>query len=235
MAQKLYFPDARGRSATAVQGKSDLRDENIFSALVFAQGGTGQQLVFTNPRGQSIPSLKGSTITPVQPQNLTYTELTTNLTKAGELGASIGDAAIRSIGATITPAPLNNNATASGYALYGAQPADAAEILNKTFFRLEIAGKKQIEGATWMFPGLGALYGTMTTTSSATTAGVVSNGLPGKGRQLRIPIMIARSDTLNGVVGIAGAATLAFSTATGAGQETLVWYHLLAAVRGDVR
>jgi hypothetical protein len=57
---KLFLPDASLRSPTAVQGTSDMRDENVFSALVLQSGGAGNQTLFTNPRGQAIPSLRGA-------------------------------------------------------------------------------------------------------------------------------------------------------------------------------
>lgn len=236
---KFFFPDNRGRSATAASDKADLRDENIYSAIVMAHGGSGQQLIFTNPRGQSIPNLAGSGITIAQNQHKTYTEISTNLTKAGELGASIGDAAIRALGVTIEVAPQGSAVgTAPVIALYGGTMNEVAEINNKTFFRLEVAGKKQIEGPTWAFPATGGSIGSAAAAGVAapgTLFGIATNGVPGLGRQVKVPIMIARSDTLNGVVGVASGASLVFITTTGGGQETLVTYNLFAAVRGDVR
>jgi hypothetical protein len=237
MAGRIFFPDARNRSSTAVPGKSDLRDENIYSSIVVGNGGGGIQLIFTNPQGQSIPQLVGSSVVVSQAQHKNYTDLTTNLVKAGELGASIGDAAIRALGATIETAVPNS--TTGAYNSWGATPYDVVEVLNKCFFRLEIAGKKQIQGQLFSFPSLGGPLGALSTTANNSSSGVITNGLPGRGRCLKIPIMIARTDTLNGVFGVAGAATLSFDSPNASsgtsGQETLVWVNLLAAVRGDVR
>ena len=61
---KLLLPDARFRSPTAVDGKADMRDENIYSALVVGSGGAGQQKVFTVPQGQAIPRLVGAAVAP---------------------------------------------------------------------------------------------------------------------------------------------------------------------------
>src|ERR1700682_3618374 len=99
MQPRLIVPDARFRSPTAVAGKSDFRDEHVYSAIVVAHGGEGIQKVFTLPQGQAIPELKGSAITATaNAHQLTFTEATTNMNKAGELGSAIGDASIRAIG-----------------------------------------------------------------------------------------------------------------------------------------
>lgn len=230
---KLLLPDARFRSPTAVEGKSDMRDENVYSALVVCHGGAGQQKLFTVPQGQAIPRLAGAGIAPTAAHQLTHTELTTNLTKAGELGSSIGDASVRAIGITIE----NGYYDASGVvnASYGAGQQETHEILAKTFFQLKIAGKKQIEGATFMFPSAGSVYGGISTTESAVTVGSLSNGWPGSLRRLKLPILVARTDTLEGVFGIAGGSALVFSVTSGIGQAALVWCTLFAAVKGDIR
>ena len=54
----FVLPDNRNRSATAVDGKSDMRDENLYSSLVVSHGGSGQQKIFTVPQGQTIPPKK---------------------------------------------------------------------------------------------------------------------------------------------------------------------------------
>ena len=210
-----------------------MRDENVFSALVVQHGGAGQQKVFTVPQGQAIPRLAGSGITvPTSNHQVTYTELTTNLTKAGELGSSIGDAALRGIGITIENAYYDSSGVLN---TYGAGQQEVAEILGKTFFQLKIAGKKQIEGAAWMFPAHGGTYGSLSTTETEVTVSQLGNGAPGRGRALKLPILVARNDTLEGNYGVAGGDSLTFSVTSGIGQPCLVYFSLLATVKGDVR
>jgi hypothetical protein len=108
-----------------------------------------------------------------------------------------------------------------------------ADIAAKTAFELRIGGKRQILGATFMFPSLGALQGAVATTASGTTASIASLG--GAHRRLKVPVPVARNDTLEGVFSVGTGAALAFSTTTGEGQPCLVWVHLLATVKGDVR
>ena len=76
---KMLLPDASFRSPTAVAGKSDMRDENIYSAVVVSDGANGQTTVFTVPRGQTIPLLGGGTAAAHQK---TFTELTTNRSRS---------------------------------------------------------------------------------------------------------------------------------------------------------
>lgn len=228
----MMLPDSRFRSPTAVADKADVRDENIFSAVVLAHGGAGVQKTFTVPQGQAIPSLKGSTITLAQAHHLLFTEATTNLTKAGEMGSSIGDASVRAIGLRLEQAPV---LTTGAYDTYGASLQDAADVAAKVYFQFKVAGKKQIEGGVPAFPAMGGLFGVVSTTANAATLGLVTNGALGVGRKLKLPILIARNDTLEGVVGVAGSASLAFRTTTGAGAESLLYVELLALVKGDVR
>lgn len=230
---KFLLPDPRFRSPTAVQGKSDMRDENVYSAAVLSHGGTGQLTVFANPKGQSIPALAGAGIAATAAHQLKYTDVTTNFTKAGEAGSAIGDISVRGLGITIEQATYNPGTGAPG--AFGATPYEVGDIMSKTFFEFKVGGKRQIIGPTWMFPALGAVFGTVASTGSGTTPGIVNNGWPGMGRKLKIPILVARTDTIEGVVGVAGSASLAFSVTTGVGQSTLVWYEALSIVRGDVR
>lgn len=233
MADQILLPDPRFRSPTAVGDKSDGRDENIYSSLVVAHGGAGQQKVFTVPQGQNIPRLAGSGIAPTAAHQLTYTETTTNLTKAGEAGSAIGDFAVRAIGITFengwydASGVLNTN--------YGMGQQEVYDTLSKTFFQLKIAGKKQIEGATFMFPASGAGYGGISTTESTVTVSSLNNGWPGQNRKLRLPILVARTDTIEGVFGVAGSSSLVFSTTSGIGQSSLIWFNLISLVGGDVR
>lgn len=228
----LLLPDARNRSATAVDGKSDMRDENIYSSIVLCYGASGQQKVFTVPQGQTIPKLAGAGIAPTAAHQLTHSELTTNLTKAGEAGSALGDFSVRAIGINFENAWYDASGVIN---TYGMGQVEVNEALSKTFFQFKIAGKKQIEGATFMFPASGAAYGSISTTESTVTVGQMNNGWPGALRRLKLPILVARTDTIEGIFGVAGGASLAFTTNSGAGNASLVWFNLWSLVKGDVR
>lgn len=230
----MIFPDPRFRSPTAVDGKSDFRDENIYSALVLANGAAGQAKLFTVPQGQNIPELKGAGITATtQPHQQVFSSATTNLTKAGELGSGIGDAAIRGIGLSLETAAVT---PATGVARgFGATQFEVADILSKCSFSLRVANKPQITGNVSFFPSAGGSFGSISTTGNAATASVASNGWPGSYKRLKIPIPVARNDTLEGVFEVAGSSALAFSVTSGEGQPTLLYVNLASNVAGDVR
>lgn len=225
----MLFPDARGRSSTAVPGKAAVRDDHVYSAIVLAHGGTGQQKIFTNPQGQSIPSLKGSSITVAQVHQLTYTEITTNLTQAGQLGNAIGDAAIRAIGISIEQAGFNNSSGAIN--AWGATQLEVTDIASKVFFQFKNSSSIQTQGPVWAYPAAGAIYGNSVVTASSLAANG-PNGLP---RKLRLPILVSRTDNLEGVVGVAGSASLVFGVTSGAGQATLLTCMMHVLVKADVR
>ncbi len=231
---QLLLPDASLRSPTAVPGRSDIRDENIYSALVLQHGGAGQQQMFTVPRGQAIPRLAGSGITaPTSAHQMNYTELTTNILQSGQLGSSIGEASVRAIGVEIE----NAYVTAASGALntYGAGQQEISEILGKCFFQFRVAGKLQNQGPLTFYPAPGGAMGAVSTTGNAATVSFLSNGLPGSLRRLKAPILIARTDTVEATVGVAGGDSLTFSVTTGIGQPVLVWCNLYSAVKGDAR
>lgn len=217
------MPSAQLRSPTAVEGKSDLRDENVYSAVVVQHSGSGQQKIFTVPSGQTIPRLGGSTA-PLQNWQVTYTEATTNLTKSGELGSAIGDAAVRGIGITIEQAAFTLATGAPR--TFGATQFEVADILSKCFFQFKVAGKLQVQGPVFAFPASGGAFGAVSTTGNAATASVQQNGWPGNPRKLKLPILVARTDTLEGVFGVAGGSSLAFSSTASDGQPCLVWVNL---------
>lgn len=233
MQGSIMFPDARGRSATAVAGKADVHDDHIYSAIVLAHGGTGQQKIFTNPQGQSIPSLKGAAITVAQAHQITYTEVTTNLTQAGQLGSAIGDISVRAIGISLEQA--GQNPSAGTLNAWGATSFEALDVASKVFFQFKVSSKIQIQGPTWSFPAAGGVFGVIATTANNVTQSLVTNGPNGLPRRLKLPILIARTDNLEGVVGVAGSASLVFSTTTGAGQASLLTVMLHALTKGDVR
>lgn len=233
MPEAIILPDPRFRSNTAQPDVSDGRDENNFSAIVVGHGGAGQQKAFTVPQGQAIPRLVGAGIAPTAAHQLTHSELTTNFTKAGEAGSAIGDFAVRAIGITFENGYYDGSGVLN--TSYGMGQQEVNEVLSKTFFQLKIAGKKQIEGATFMFPASGAAYGGMATTETGVTVSALNNGWPGSMRKLKIPILVGRTDTVEGVFGVAGSSSLVFSTTTGIGQSSLVWFNLYSIVGGDVR
>lgn len=232
----LLLPDPRFRSPTAVDGKSDFRDDNIYSSILLQSGGAGQQKLFTIPQGQAIPSLKGAgIIASTQAHQLTYTETTTNLTKAGELGSGIGDAAIRGIGISLEGAAITLATGAPR--TFGATQFEVEDVLSKCFFTLRIANKPMITGPIFAFPAAGGAYSSISTTGAAATASVATNGWPGSYKRLKLPIPVARNDTLEGVFGVAGGSALAFSTSApgSEGQPSLLWVMLAANVAGDIR
>lgn len=234
----LLVPSADFRSPTAVKNKSDMRDENLYAALVVAYGGSGAQTIFSIPKGQAIPALKGSAITVTQAHQTTYSKLTTDLTKAGELGSGIGDAAIRGVAMTLES--CGQNPLTGVLNTYGATPYELLECQSKISFEFRIAEKKQIIGPMFTFPAFGGATGSVgiSTTANNTTllAGIATNGNPvASGRRLKVPIPCARNDTIEGIIEVAASASLVFSTSTGAGQSSLLWVNLLASIKGDVR
>lgn len=221
----LLFPDAKFRSPTAVDGKSDMRDENVYSSCVVTDAASGNTTVFTVARGQPIPKLGAATAAAHQ---LTMTELTTNISQNGQLGAAIGDSAFRAIGITIEQGWYDASGVLN---TYGAGQQEVAELLSKTFFQLRIAGKLQIQGPTMFFPASGAMFGSISSTEGTVTTALANNGWPGSLRRLKLPILVGRTDTIEGIYGVAGGAALDFS----ANQPTLVWFNIYAAVAGDAR
>jgi hypothetical protein len=218
-----------------VAGKSDIRNENIYSALVVAHGGAGRAKLFTVPQGGVIPELRGAAIAATANAHQTaYTELTTNLEKAGELGSAIGDAAMMAIGLTIEPCAYTA-ATGAARAFGGTQ-FEVADLLAKTVVEMKVGGKRQIVGPTWTFPSLGGMSGSISTTATDATVSIPTNGIVQSGRKFTgAPIMVARDDVFLVEFSVGGAATLAFSVVAADGQPTLVWTNVHAQVAGDVR
>ena len=221
---KFLFPDASLRSPTAVQGRSDMRDENVYSAVVVTNSASGNTTVFTVPRGQTIPKLGSATAAAHQ---TTFTETTTNISQAGQLGSAIGDASIRAIGITVESGYYDASGVVN---TYGAGQRELLEILSKTFFQLRIAGKLQIQGPTLFFPAAGAAFGAIATQTGVGLA-IANNGWPGQLRRLKLPILVARTDTVEGTYGVTGGASLSFS----GNQPTLIWFNMATLVKGDAR
>lgn len=224
---KMLLPDASFRSPTAVEGKSDMRDENIYSAVVVSDGANGQTTVFTVPKGQTIPLLGNGTAAAHQ---RTFTELTTNISQAGQLGAAIGDASVRRIGIGYETAWYDASGVQN---TFGMSQREVSEVNSKCFFQLRIAGKLQIQGPVQFFPSSGGVFGSISTTESAVTVAQVNNGWPGQLRGLKIPVLVGRTDTVEGIFGIAGGASLSFTTSNG--NPSLVWFNLHALIKGDAR
>jgi hypothetical protein len=217
------------RSPTAIAGQSDLRDETIYSSVVAGTTLSGEQKVFTVPQGQSIPLWSAG----AHPVHTNHTVVTTNLTKAGELGSGVGDISVRALGITAEPALISTAGVESATA--GMTPADVVQFVYNTTFTLRVGGKKQIEGPTWFFPNMGGVSSSGVTTVPAAAAGATlflgsfTNGPDGiGGRKLKLPILIARSDTLEGECKVP---TGSFTQS----NPALVWYTLLSLVRADVR
>lgn len=233
MSMQALLPAGR-RSATAAAGYDDIRDDEIYSAGLVQYGGQSEMSLFTVPKGQAIPYLRGSSITATtNGYQSTYSDLTTNLAKAGELGSGIGDVAVRSIFATIEQASYSQ--TTGAYNTSGATPWDVQDILAKMYLRLKVGQKTYIQGPLFRFPAGGGAQGSISTTQTGVSMGVVGNGIPGRGRPLKLPIMVERSDTLEVVLGVGSNSSLALSTTTGTGQPTLIWVNLASNVGGDVR
>jgi len=233
---QAIVPAPTFRSPTAVENESDLLDQNIYSAFLVANGGNGTQRVFSVATGGSIPQMLGSTVAPTNAWQLSYSDLTTNLTKPGELGSAIGEGAVRAIGITFEQAgitPATGAQTSYGMAQY-----EVADALRKLSFEFQIGQKRQIVGAVHMFPGFGGVGGSVSTTGNAQTASIAVNGMLGSGRRLKYPIEVARTDTIAGIFTCGAGSSLLFSNTTttaGNGCPSLIWVNLLTTVAGDVR
>jgi hypothetical protein len=226
---KVLLPRSRP-SATAVPDKLDLRDEHIYSAGIFQHGGATPISLFTVPVGQGIPRTAGSGVltTGFPDHYVTYTEQTTNLEKAGELGSNIGDSGIRAMGVTFDSATANSAGTVKAF---GATPVEVADIQSKVALEFLITRKRRVIGPIWMFPQTGGLWATASTFTAH--PGFAQNGATPSGRRFRVPIMIGSSDTV--VCKLTPFAALVHSVAVTPGQPVLTWVNLLASVGAEVR
>ena len=223
------------RSVTAIQNADDILDNEVYSAGVLQHGGSSEMTLFSIPKGQAIPSLRSSAVTAsTQGHHQLYSDLTTNLNKAGEFGNAIGDVAVRKIHATIET--CGYNATTGAQNAFGATPADVHEILSKTYFLFNVGQKTMFKSPLFRIPAGGGVYGSVSTTETAVTVGHLTNGIPGPGRALKMPIGIERTDTVEAKIGVAPNTSLNFSSGAAAdGQPTLVWINLVSNVRAEVR
>jgi hypothetical protein len=231
----LLLPDARNRSATASQDEADYRDENVYSAIVVANTGAGTQRVFSGVTGQAIPELGGTSVATANAHQTKYSDLTTNLVKPGELAASLGDGAVRAIGVTFETAAVVS--TTGKARSFGMTQFEVNDCLSKLSFEFKVSAKRQIIGALHMFPSGGGITGGLSTTGNSETASMAQNGWPGTLRRLKLPIEIARNDTIEGIFTVGNGATLAFNSDSAGtdGQPSLVWVNLLCNIQGDVR
>lgn len=233
---------AGARSATAASGISDIRDENLYSAVVLADGAAGPISFFTVPKGQAIPELKGSGVTATtNAWQMIHGDHTTNFEKAGELGDGIGDAGIRGITLHVEAAGfIQAAAAAPTVTSYGATNSELADLQRKTSFELKVSKKPMFKSPFFAFPTVGGVVGSpaMNGTQAAGTTvlnDISTNGNPGSIRRLVRAIMASRRDTLEGVLTVAGGASLSFRSGASLGTPCLVWCVLPANIRGDVR
>jgi hypothetical protein len=228
------------RSATAASGISDIRDENLYSAVLLQNGGAGPISFFTVPKGQAIPALKGSAAAvTTNAWQLIHGDHTTNFEKAGELGDGIGDAGIRGITLHVEQSAFAQAAGAvPTLTAYGSTNAEIADLSRKTSFELKVSKKPMFKSPFFAFPTVGGVTGALASNGTAASTvinDVTTNGFPGSIRRLVRAIMASRRDTLEGVLTVAGSSVLLFRDATGAGTPCLCWCVLPANIRGDVR
>lgn len=223
----LFLPRT-APSPTAVPDKVDLKDENIYSAGVFAHGASTPITLFTVPLGQTIPSSASVSIATAPAHYLTYTEQTTNLEKAGELGYNIGDAAIRALGVTFDVASSGATGTVRAY---GATPVEVAEIQSKVALEFLVTRKRRVIGPVWMFPQTGGFWGVASTFTAH--PGYAQNGGVPSGRRFKVPVMIGAMETV--IAKLTPYASLTFSVTGAPGQPVLTWVNLLASVGAEVR
>lgn len=222
-------------SLTGVQGAVSRRDDLIYSAILLQHGGAGPQYCFTQPSGAAIPALKGSAATAsTNAWQLTYSDATTCIAQAGQLGTIIGDVAVYSIGIHLEQAKMNPATLA--LSTWGATQYEAVDCASKLSFKLKVGSSKELtKGPIRAFPSLGGIVGSVgvTTTANATTAsgGLATNGIPGTGRMIREPLGIAKTDTLIGEIDVAPSSSLEFRTTSGESTPTLLFVDMRAAVQ----
>lgn len=237
---RSYLP-AGPRSATAVDGVTDRRDENVYSAVRLQNTAQGSISMFTQAKSGQIPALFGTSTASTNAWQTIYGDNTTNLEKAGELGDGIGDIAVRGIALHVEEAGINTavagTATAGNPTAYGATQLELADLNRKVSFELKISKKPMFKSPFFCFPSVGGAVASLGVTTNAIAVSTATNGRPGAIRKLITHIMVSRRDTIEGVVAIAGGSSLLFRT-SGAGADgipMLLWGVLPSSVRGDAR
>lgn len=242
---KTFLPGGP-RSATAASGISDIRDENLYSAVVLQNGGNGSVSFFTVPKGQAIPALKGAgSSATLNAWQQIHGDHTTNFEKAGELGDGIGDAGIRGITLHLEGSGVKQvTADVPSRTTYGATNLEIADMQRKTSFELKVSKKPMFKAPFFTFPTVGGVVGSIAESGTAATTilnDVTTNGNPGSIRRLVRAIMASRRDTLEGVLTVAGSSSLLFRDSAGTsdaqtqGSPLLCWCVLPSNIRGDVR
>lgn len=237
---RSYLP-AGPRSATAVPGTTDKRDENIYSACLLQNTGAGSVSLFTVPKGQQIPFLRGSSAASTNAWQVTHGDHSTNLEKAGELGDGIGDAGIRGLSlnveqAGILPLTLQGGGSTSGQIdAYGATGYELMDMQRKCSFEFRVSKKPMFKSPFFAFPSVGGVTGTISSVASNTVRDISTNGSPGRIRRLMTHIMASRRDTLEGVFSVVGGAQLLTRTGGADGCPSLLWCVLPSTIRGDAR
>lgn len=239
-----YIP-AGSRSSTAVDGKSDFTDQNLYSSIVLADGGSGSMKLFTVPQGQPIPELKGTaTLATANAWQMTHSKLTTIIEKAGELGKGIGDAAVRGIACHLEQAKIpSTGVLPTTTSAWGATDADVVDVLSKASLELRVSKKPMFTSPIWALPTMGGAAGALAIGSAANSTAMTKNtlttiGVPGSIRRLRAHIPVERQDTLEAEFEVAGNASLSFretGSSSNPGAPTLFYVLLPSTLRGDVR
>jgi len=239
-----YIP-AGARSSTAVDGKSDFTDQNLYSSIVLQDGGSGSLKLFTVPQGQAIPALKGAAVlATANAWQMIHSKLTTIIEKAGELGKGIGDAAVRGIACHLEQAKVpSTGVLPTTTSAWGATDFEVIDVLSKASIELRVSKKPMFTAPIFTLPTMGGAYGSLALGSNAASTAMTKNslttiGVPGNIRRLRAHIPVERQDTLEAEFEVAGNSTLAFRE-TGAsgnpGAPTLFFVVLPSTLRGDVR
>lgn len=235
-----YIP-AGNRSATAVDGKSDFTDQNLYSSVVLQDGGSGSMKLFTVPQGQTIPQLKGPTVAiTTNPWQQIHSKLTTIIEKAGELGKGIGDANLRGISCHMEQCKITpgTGAIVTGTTAWGATDFELMDVLAKCSLEIRVSKKPMFTAPIFTFPTMGGVFGALSQTANASSRSISTIGQPGLIRRLRAHIPVERQDTLEAELEVAGNATLAFRETGGAsntGAPSLFFVVFPATIRGDVR
>lgn len=229
------FVPAGVRSATAVAGVSDMRDENIYSSALLQNGGAGPISLFTVPKGQAIPALRGAaSAASTNAWQTTHGDHSTSLEKAGELGDGTGDAAFRGIALHLEQARITD-AAGGGISAFGATQLEIADLGAKAAFELRVGKKPMFKSPFFALPTVGGAVGSMASTINNAVYDTSTNGRPGSIRRLIRHIMCSRRDTLEGVLTVANSAVLAFRSAAADGVPCLLWCLMPSNVRGDAR
>lgn len=225
------------RSSTAMPSDSDIRTEFVYSSLIVSHGAQGQGSMFGATRGAAIPLMGNAVAANLQAHHKNHDYHSTNLAENGRLGSSIGDVDVRAIALDVEQAVPQLVTGAEGtQSLYGATIQEFTEMAAKCYFILKVGAKEMNKAPLRCFPAIGGVFGGVGNTTNNSLVSTAQNGTGIRaGRQLRSVISIDRADTLEGLLGVASGATLAFRTTSAQCQETMVTCFMDCGVQGDVR